>query len=176
MEFALASLKGRVMGFTGDRFTRPISNVNVFLRIHVRDEENKEFIFNPFDLEQIQHIQKYYPDLFTAIMMYRKSFAGKTVEDSEGKFEFDNVPIGWWCYVIVADADGIETNTNHKLANNGFGRPGEIKGKDLADKPDIDGIIVPVHDKWYEENSAAPKDDDPAMEPSTDFVPGIRFD
>ncbi|MBW2964189.1 hypothetical protein KY363_01905 [Candidatus Woesearchaeota archaeon] len=176
MGHMLARLKGRVMGFSGDSFTRPLTNVNVFLRVHVRDDQDNEFIFSPLDLEHIQHLQKYYPDLFEAIMTYRKSFSGRTVEDPDGTFEFAEVPIGWWCYVIVADADGEETDIMHKLANNGFGRPGEIRGKDLESRPELDGIIVPVHDKWYEENRAEPKADDPPMDPQKDFVPGIRFD
>ena len=94
--------------------------------------------------------------------------------DIEGNFEFQQVPVGFWCYILSTYIDGKERSiTDKPLGNNGFGKSERIQGEQLQQRPRVDGIIIPVEDDIFRKSIAKPKKDDPPTNTAA-FIPGVR--
>ncbi|MBT7902585.1 hypothetical protein HN587_01895 [Candidatus Woesearchaeota archaeon] len=166
-----ALLKGRVMGYLDKRYTTPIHPAEVYLKIHVKDEEHPDGrLFNPLLESDMNAMKEEFPDLYDMVSKHYKAFKPAPVKNQQGEFMIKNVPIGWWCYVVTARVEEKDYDLYDPMSNNGFDAHEEIKGPFLEEVQSVEGIIIAVEDEWSKKAMAPPKTDDPKTDPKT--VPG----
>ena len=161
-----ANLKGTVMGYLENNYTRPITSATVFIKIHIMNEQGKEEIYNLTKKEDIIKLSKEFPEVYQVIAEHHQAFEAKQVNE-KGIFSINELPVSWWCYIIGAYVQQKEYDITQHLGNNGFDQNKEIKGEDLEKKQNLEGIIVPVKDEWYKDKTPEPKNDDPPTDPMT---------
>jgi len=175
------NLKGWVMGYRADKktYTRGLPGTHVHLVIHIADASGDHW-FNPLvkgDMAKLKAYVKANPgnhlakEALDAYNGQKDTFGPIPVDNRpghEGEFEIPEVPVGDWCYevtAIVEDHDGFK-HTDEK-GNDGRGGRNRINHRLVGPHPSLEGIVVPVEDRWYK---LAP----PGGEPDTEhFVPGL---
>ena len=134
-----AVLHGFLMGYAGNEFTGLIYPAVTRLKIHA-----ERVVYDPH--VDWQGLKSAHPDIASTVRVYPESFY--PVKVNGGLFEFTNVPVGWWDYVVTAYVGGSEYDHLSGLGNNGFGVAGVIQGKDLVvHNKNLEAIIIPVEGK-----------------------------
>ena len=164
------TLSGKVLGVMQNNYTRGLHPVRVFLKIHVRGDK-EEHVYNIFDPKERSIIAQKHPDLNEIIKSHERSFYKDVSE--EGEFKLENVPTGWWCYIVCAQVENKAYDITMPLGDNGFHERKEISSDQLKSHRTIEHIIVPVHDVWYESTVVPGNSRDPPTDP-TEFIPGVR--
>ena len=165
------SLAGSVMGYIDKDYTRPMFPAYAFLLIHVTNQDNgDELVFYPaskkdlgpiqmkfkgkHDVLGMEDLEQMAPELAAIIGEHIKSFSPFeiTTDNALARFEFKDIPLGWWCYVVGAMVEKQPCLHTDTMGNDGLGagKNGAINGNDLLKSKDkhVDGIIVPVEDAW----------------------------
>jgi hypothetical protein len=155
-------IRGSVIGYQDDNYTRPIKPACAFLMVHVKSEKGSEIYYlapekelgnlKKYKVMGIEKLQERHPDIYDAVVEHLEEFKPVQIDDenSLSRFEFRNVPLGWWCYIAAAYVeDEVHMNTD-VMGNNGLGRNEVIHGEEIMkqDGNTIDNIVVPVEDKW----------------------------
>lgn len=174
-QYSLSTIEGHVMGYAEEKkeegfYTRGIQGAQVVLAVHWIDEKGHEHICE-VTKDGVKRLKKERPEIYDIVTAHSDYFKAKET-DSEGEFKFDNIPAGWWCYIVKAYT-GEKKPAQHtdNYGDDGHGGKGAIKGTDLIKERERKEVIVPVRDKFLEDNEAEPKKDDPKTKK---FVPGVR--
>lgn len=156
--FKIGRLKGEVKGYQDKDYTRNIALANVFVKIVVDKKE-----YSTYDKKGQLRLREAHPDKY-AILFEMKLFEPHPVNE-RGEFEL-KVPVGSWEYIVCAHVEEKDYNHTDKLGSSGTGMKGSIKGPDFTAEKDftIDGIIVPVNDRWFDAAEGTRKGD-PKTEP-----------
>ncbi|MBU2561959.1 MAG: hypothetical protein KKD17_06710 [Nanoarchaeota archaeon] len=171
-DVAYGSIRGTVIGFIGEKMTRPIYPANVFLLVQVTGEDGKAELYYPADEDKlgrlkkskvlgIESLQRKHPDVYPPINEAFESFTPVHIDENNnlGRFEFKDIPAGSWGYIAVAYVEDELYMHTDKMGDNGLGKNEVIYGRDILSQEGniLDNVVIPVKDVWIEKVKPAPK-------------------
>ncbi|MBN1543924.1 hypothetical protein JW898_00500 [Candidatus Woesearchaeota archaeon] len=167
------SLGGIVMGYSGDRLTRPIFPANVFLLVHITGKDGKTELYYPapddklgklrkkHDIRGIGALEEKHPAVYPHINRAVESFRPFRIDEGNGlgRFKFKDIPAGSWGYVAAAYVEDEVYMHTDRMGDNGMGKNEAIYGKDIIaqDGNALENVVIPVKDVWLEKVKPAKK-------------------
>ena len=161
--YSLSSIKGSVIGYLEDKYTRPIIPARVYVFIALKTDRELLLFFpcndqdlgilSKFRILGLDTLKELNPKIAALLSSQSDKFEPYEIglDNKMARFIFNNLPIADWYYVIGSlVADKMYFCTEH-MGNNGFGEPGLITYEHLSNSKDngVDGVLVAVPDIWY---------------------------
>ncbi len=169
-EVRKGKLKGEVRGYVGREYTRGLSPARVYVKIAVPGKRKKPRIYSPYVEKDMLRLRDDFPDLYA--MLHEIGLLEPKAVNEYGEFELD-VPLLQMGYIVSAHVEDKDYDHTDKMGDDGSGKAEVIWSKDILDTEGLtlDGIIIPVKDRWWKVSKGTRKGDpktDPAKTP-----PGI---
>ncbi|RMF55690.1 hypothetical protein D6745_01325 [Candidatus Woesearchaeota archaeon] len=148
-----AMISGFVMGYNEGKYTRPLFPASVFIKVAIGEE-----YFDPGNEEDARRLEQNHLDVWNELsdkLDYFKPYQVPEWKPSQGSpmgyFEF-NVPVSdKFGYCLFARVGEETRSMLDEMGQNGLGTNANILGADLAERKELNGVIIAFYDKWLPE-------------------------